>query len=521
MASRRLRLDRTLGPLVVKWIERELVHGPGDVQGQRIELDDELARFIFDAYRIDDDGRRLIRRAVFSRSKGRAKSEFGAMLACVEALGPCRFAGWDSQGRPEGRPVQSPFIPIFATESDQAGDLYGAVWFMLREGAISRTPGLDVGITRTYLPNGGKITGETSKATSKDGGKETFAVFDETHLFSTDQLIRLHATVRRNLAKRRIAEPWALETTTMYAPGENSVAEASHLYYAKIKRGEVRDPGFLFDHRSGPARFDFDSDEQLRAALIEAYGEAAAWVDVDRIVAEARDPQTEPSDVMRYFVNLPAKREQNLFIKPAVWDALADAEYAPAEGALVALGMDGSRVWDCTAVAWATPLEDGRIGVDCHIFSTRDNVGHHTWYDGGKIDFDDVETFVAERFNEYRVCEVAYDPKYLDRSVDLIDTSLPEASIFPVEPQTKLMRQALATLERLVLEGRLVHSGDDQVAMHLGNCAMERGDVADEVRRVRKIDPKKPIDAVVAMALAVWRAEEGDLVASAPMVGFA
>jgi hypothetical protein len=28
----------------------------------------------------------------------------------------------------------------------------------------------------------------------------------------------------------------------------------------------------------------------------------------------------------------------------------------------------------------------------------------------------------------------------------------------------------------------------------------------DEIRRVRKIDERKPIDAVPAMALAVWRA---------------
>jgi hypothetical protein len=42
----------------------------------------------------------VVRRAVFSRPKGRAKSELAAMLACCELLGPCRFAGWDADGRP-------------------------------------------------------------------------------------------------------------------------------------------------------------------------------------------------------------------------------------------------------------------------------------------------------------------------------------------------------------------------------------------------------------------------------------
>lgn len=32
----------------------------------------------------------------------------------------------------------------------------------------------------------------------------------------------------------------------------------------------------------------------------------------------------------------------------------------------------------------------------------------------------------------------------------------------------------------------------------------------DEIRRVRKIDERKPIDAVPAMALAVWRATQAE-----------
>jgi hypothetical protein len=40
------------------------------------------------------------------------------------------------------------------------------------------------------------------------------------------------------------------------------------------------------------------------------------------------------------------------------------------------------------------------------------------------------------------------------------------------------------------------------IAAHLANCAAERG-FRDEIRRVRKIDERKPIDAVPAMALAV------------------
>jgi len=43
----------------------------------------------------------------------------------------------------------------------------------------------------------------------------------------------------------------------------------------------------------------------------------------------------------------------------------------------------------------------------------------------------------------------------------------------------------------------------------VANCAVERG-FRDEIRRVRKIDERKPIDAVPAMALAVWRATQAE-----------
>jgi hypothetical protein len=88
-----VRLDRTLGPQVVSWVEANLVHGPGDVQGQRLELDDERVRFLLGCYEIDEPGRRVVRRAVFMRPKGRAKTELAAAVAFAEALGPVRFAG--------------------------------------------------------------------------------------------------------------------------------------------------------------------------------------------------------------------------------------------------------------------------------------------------------------------------------------------------------------------------------------------------------------------------------------------
>jgi hypothetical protein len=86
--------QRSLGWMAVWWIETFCVHGPGDVQGQDVKLDDEFTGFIIDSYAVDDDGRRLYDSAFISRAKGRAKSELAGFIALFEAMGPARFSHW-------------------------------------------------------------------------------------------------------------------------------------------------------------------------------------------------------------------------------------------------------------------------------------------------------------------------------------------------------------------------------------------------------------------------------------------
>ena len=155
----------TLGGSAVSWMEYYLVHGPGDVQGERFEIDDEFAAFIFKAYRLDPlTGRRRIKRGFISRPKGRAKSELAGWIACFEALGPCRFDHWAKagevspwgyeyeEGEPVGRPLTYVEILCVATEEGQAGNTYDVIHYNLDAETCSPElaadyPGLDVGLS--------------------------------------------------------------------------------------------------------------------------------------------------------------------------------------------------------------------------------------------------------------------------------------------------------------------------------------------------------------------------------------
>src|SRR5690606_15951761 len=144
---------------------------------------------------------RLYDSAFLSRPKGCDKSGLGGRFALFEALGPCRFAGWAEggetyedpwglgfqyvyePGEPMGRHVTAPFIRCMATEEGQTGNVYDTVLLNLtdEDAPLSQIPGLDAGLTRIYLPGGGEIRPSTASSASKDGGLETFVVFDETH----------------------------------------------------------------------------------------------------------------------------------------------------------------------------------------------------------------------------------------------------------------------------------------------------------------------------------------------------
>ena len=212
----------SLGYTVIDWLQEYACHGPGDVMGQPLNFadDPEVEEFIVGCYLLDPrSGRRVKRRAVYSAPKGRAKSEVAGLLGVAECLSEVRFDGWDAYGQPVGRPIVSPFVRCLATEEKQAGNTFQNLAFIMGEWGPDSHPDVYGGVSgvRDYrratglsLPDGGEAVLSTAGAASKDGGKETFLVPDEIHLYTTDELRSMYATALRNTGKRKHAEPWSL-----------------------------------------------------------------------------------------------------------------------------------------------------------------------------------------------------------------------------------------------------------------------------------------------------------------------
>lgn len=409
-------------------------HGPGDVQGQPITHGDEYTLFVVDCYGLGDEGRLLYDSAFFSRPKGCDKSGLGARLALFEAFGPCRFAGfarggevyrdpWGlgfkyvyQAGEPMGRPVQTPFVRLMATEENQTDNVFNTVHFNLTDEdcPMFQIPGVDPGLTRILLPWGGEIRPSTASAASKDGKLETFVVFDETHIYNTPELRAMYETVTRNLRKRKkIADTWFLETTTMFSPGEGSVAEATFgeaeaIREGRKKRGRHR---LLYDHRWGECK-DLTDEAALRAAICEAYGDAMEWVDLDGLVDEFYDTRSDPSKSRRYFLNAQTSAS-DAWLARHEWAACKRPDRQLRDRDLITLGFDGSVRDDSTALV-ACRVADGHLQL-LEVWEKPDGAEA----DGWQVDREEVDAAVAGAMRRFEVVGAFCDPShwqdYLDR----------------------------------------------------------------------------------------------------------
>jgi len=526
---------RSLGWLCVAWMEFLVRHGPGDVQGEPVAHGDEYTGFVVDCYGLDAAGRRLYDSAFLSRPKGCDKSGLAARLSLWEALGPCRFAGWAlggevytdpwglgfsytyEAGEPMGRPVTVPYVRIMATEEGQTGHVYDSIHFNLTDDdcPLAHVPGVDAGLTRVFLPGGGEITPSTAGSASKDGGKETFAVFDESHLYYLPELRQMYRTVTRNLRKRkRIAGTWYLETTTMFAPGQESIAEETYKLAEAIRTGRARRARLLYDHRWGECD-DLADEPQLRAAIEEAFGEALGWNDLDALVDDFYDPRNPPADSRRYFLNAETAASDAWLAAHEV-DRCKDPAKSLRDGDFVTLGFDGSITEDSTAIA-ACRIPDGHTELLGCWERPADLRPEAEW----QVDRVAVDAAFEAAMDRFEVAAVYADPAhwqdYLDRwQAKYGDRMQVKATRSrPMEWWTNRRSAMVAALERMyeAVRGRQItfvppedRAGEPQrlattLRRHLLNARRQPTTAGLLIRKEYPGSPNK-IDAAMAATLA-------------------
>lgn len=517
----------TLGWLVLDWIADHLIVPDGPSAGDPLTFTPEQAQFILRFYEVDPlfegppvTGRslrngRLIRRAVLSRPKGWGKSPIVASICLAEALAPVVLDGWDADGQPVGREWHTlgfkPKVEVVAVSEDQTANTWDPLVEMARNGPVYDAYDIEPMQTMVNVPRG-VILPRTSSGTSREGFRPVFAAMDQTESWIPSVGgPKLAATIRRNLTK---VQGSSIETPNAFEPGADSVAERSFAAESKQAEGRTKiATGILFDHREAPPETDPADRDSLHAGLAHAYGDSAdvngGWVGLDRVIADYWDPDTDPQDARRFYLNQITHASDSWLSQPEV-AAVVDAAKVVADRSTIVLGFDGSRrrshsVTDATALIGCT--------IDGHLFELG------VWEqptgpagDGWEVPVLEVEAAVAEAFRRFRVVAMFCDPNRWESQVAGWEAKYgPQLRVkvsrdHPMSwwPRPSTMVSALDQLHSAIVQQECTLSGDSTLVRHLLNARRRPSPAGLQIAKEHPESARK-IDAAVAATLA-WKA---------------
>lgn len=490
----------------------------GDIQrdlGLTLTVEQQLR--LVEYYRLDPtSGARVIRRGALRRPKGAGKSPEGGYVGYAEFCLPVVFDKWSPKGQPVGKPHPDPWVQFAAVSEDQTDNVMVWLFDILADHpeTLARH-NIDLGRSRLYFHDrSGRIEPVTAAAGSREGQRVTFGVLDQTESWTKENGgERLAAVLRRNAAKMG---GWTLELQNAPLIGDGSVADKT------AKAAERRTTGVLFDTRepAGADTLDLSDAAALRAGLEFAYGDAMAWNSVDRLIAEIQDPDTDPSDARRYYLNVAAPSSDWAFDRDKFTNDLADGQ-VPKPGELIVAGFDGARRDDATAIV-AAGVESGSVW----LVGVWEKPDHD---DDWEVPEHEVDAAVAELFDRWQVWSLYGDPFFWTDAIarwqqkHMRRDRKPAVAEFWTN-QWRRIGLACHGLATAIRAGSIHHVGepDDVLVAHMRNAVKRHVPARDDEGRplwtLAKPAPGRKIDAAMALTLA-WQARTDAIAAGATRVG--
>lgn len=502
----------TLGPQLEQFLKERAIFGPGSLRGQPAQLDPEKRAVLYRSYEVYPQGhqwagRRRFPRVGISWRKGTAKTEFAAWIGYAELHpeGPVRCDGFDASGRPVGRPVRDPYIPMVAYTEEQTEELaFGALYVVVSEGPDADI--FDAGLDRIlrldqYGREAGKAVPLAGSPNAADGARTTFQHFDETHRQHLPRLVAAHETMLGNIPKRPLEDPWSLETTTSGQPGQGSVAEKTHYEAESIGRGEIDDPDLFYFHREAGPGYDLRKYDDRIAAITEATGPIGEYGPGQfRSIAKQWDrPGADKAYLERVWLNRWTQSEAQAFDVARWKDLRSEQDLEPGE--FVTGGFDGARFRDATAFV-ITSIATGRQKL-WGLWERPLNAG-----DDWEVPEDEVTASLADMMSRFDVWKIYADPPHWTETVGSWESKHPDQVEEWWTNRPKAMALALRSYNEAIAS-RSVSWVDDDLAeaftRHIGNAGRRETNLWDEDKirlfLLAKIHQDRKFDAAMAGCL--------------------
>jgi hypothetical protein len=482
---------------VLKWTAENLLQPDGPRAGYPWKFTKEQTRFILNWYAIDEAGRFKYRYGMFRRMKGHGKDPLAAVLCAIEFVGPCRFGGFED-GRPVAISHPTAWVQVAAVSKDQTRNTMTLFPGLFSPETIQAHQ-IDVGKEIIYAEKGRRrIEAVTSSPRALEGGRATFIIKNETHHWrQVDEGHEMSKVIARNAAKSRDASSRVLAISNAHAPGEDSDAEHDYEAWKKAEQGS-KPIDMLYDSLEAPET-DLNDPESIKRGIAAARGDSD-WLDIDRLTAEIMDPRTTPAMARRFYLNQIVAEEDKPFDFKK-WTALERKGYKVADGALIALGFDGSLTRDHTALV-GQELQTGHLFV----------VGY--WepeeYRGElRIPFGEVDETLDAAFERWNVWRVHVDPfQWIDPIRRWQEKYSEDVVVDWPTNQRRKMAIACRHFRDAINTAQVSHAGDKRLTACVANAVKHMHEFEDDdgnqmwtIQKERQDSPLK-IDGVVAAILA-------------------
>jgi phage terminase large subunit-like protein len=317
------------------------------------------------------------------------------------------------------------------------------------------------------------------EAAALQGLDSTLAVVDEMHT-ATDEsaYVAMHGSLKLAGAKLRIISTAAPSSDS---PLGRLRARALALPRAR-RRGavvEAKGPDLHLIEWSCPEETKLTDRRRILAA------NPASWRTWD-VLRKKRDAVPE-SSFRRYFMNQHAAIGESAWLRAGAWQRCR-AEYVIADGETVSCGLDvgGSRA--ATALVWVTG--DLRAGVK-------------TWEGEEAVIY--AEAALREIAEMYTIAECAFDPWRF--GAQALDLSKGGISMVQFPQHDSRLVPASERLSAAILERRLRHPGDPVLDRHVAAAVAKQTQRGARIAHAGGRHSSNRIDAVIALAMAVDRAE--------------
>jgi phage terminase large subunit-like protein len=468
---------------LLRFFPHYFVHPKGPLIGQPFRLEPWQQRFLREFYKRDKHGRRLYRLGVLGVPRGNGKTPLAAGLGLYELV----------------TRTDAPEVYFAACSKEQAG-----IGLDFARAFVEQGPLADWVTVRKTLTCPGRRS--SMRVVSSDGrlqhGRAPAAgLVDELWAFETSREEQTYTALASALHKREDAYLLAITTA-----GYDKRSLLGRIYEAALAWPQVTtspngcltiakdvENGQLLYWYGAPEHADPENQRIWRAV------NPASWIQLRDLKRQLHDPGLGELEFRRLHLNQ-WTRARDSWLPGNCWSELRSDHTIP-DKADIYVGVDVGLFHDSTAVCWAHVLEDHRIALRAHVWSAKPDAPAHTHVPGGKVLLEQIEQFIRDLATRYRLREVAYDPRFFNRSAELLTAN--NLTMVEFLQASAPMADAYQSFYQAALEGTLTHNGDEIFAQHIEATAADK---TERGWKVRKLKSSQQIDATVAAVLAVARA---------------